>query len=116
MNERYGYSQYEKNKNPVLKHLKTGQANAVSRFTLRKRTYLSDRTIRQAISDLRNQGIPVISVSDADSKGYYLAETPAEVKHYISETRSRALKLLNTANKVAIGYFNRNQIEMEDRL
>jgi len=114
MNERYGYSQYQINSNPVLTYLKVGQANAVSRFTLRKRTYLSDRAIRQAIHDLREQGIPIISSSDANSKGYYLAETNEEARHYISETRSRALKLLNTSNKVAIGFFSRNQITMDE--
>lgn len=109
MNERYGYEQYKLN--AVYQYLKTGQANAKSRHELVRLTSLSDRTVRQNIQSLREKGIPIISTSD--SKGYYIAENSKEVKHYIAETRSRAMKLLNTANKVQIGYFNRNQIEME---
>jgi len=108
MNERYGYTQYQINSNPVYQHLKHGQANAISRQALKELTGLSDRRIRRDIQELRNKGIPIISTSD--SKGYYLAESNEEVRHYIAETRSRAMKLLNTANKVQIGYFNRNQI------
>ena len=108
MNEKYGLSQYKINSNPVLAHLKHGQANAISRQALKELTGISDRAIRQEIQKLRNKGIYIVSTSD--SKGYYLAETNEEVRHFVAESRSRAMELLNTANKVQIGYFNRNQI------
>lgn len=94
----------------MIEYLKTGRDNAITRQELSMATGMSDRAVRMDIARLREKGIAVISTSD--STGYYLAENIGEVRHYIAETRSIAMKLLNTANKVQIGYFNRNQIEM----
>lgn len=108
MNKRYAIQQYYVNQSPVLHVLRHGQKHALSRNALTELTGLDDRTVRREIETLRTKGIPICS--NSQNKGYFLAETPEEVKHYVAETRHRAMKLLNLANKVAIGFFNRDQI------
>lgn len=46
-----------------------------------------DRRIRQAISNLRNAGIPIMSSSAG--KGYWLAKNADEVEAFIAELESR---------------------------
>ena len=84
--------------------LRKGKTNAISRAELSAKTGLSDRNIRDNISKLRKQGIPVIS--NSDTKGYYIAETQEEFEHFIRENDKRAKDILYVSKQVKDG-FNR---------
>ena len=52
------------------------------------------RIIRQLITDLRKEGIPICSDMDREGGGYYLASAGGELERYCMKLRTRALKLL----------------------
>ena len=81
-------------KQQVLRCIKlynTPQVRA-TRAILRSYTGGSDRAIRNAIEELRNEGEPIISDNTA---GYYYS--PAHVGVIIAELKARAYKHLTTA-------------------
>lgn len=68
-----------------------GEANAVSRLTLCLRLGCSDRKVREAKAQAVVKGIPICA---AKSGGYFLAETPEEIRgakaQHLSYLRSHA--------------------------
>lgn len=70
----------------------------ISRNALRLRTGYSDRQIRKAVQNLRNNGYPVIS--NSDKNGYWIARSEDEVYMLVHELRSRASEMLKTARSL----------------
>lgn len=70
----------------------------VSRSYLSNQLQLSDRTVRQLISELRNQGIPICS--NSRTGGYWIAKDKDEIQQTINEYRHRAFNMLITARKI----------------
>jgi allophanate hydrolase subunit 2 len=69
-----------------------------------------DRVIRKAIENLRNRGFVILSSSD--QRGYRLAATENEVRHYVAEQIKKAKTLMKTARKVKKAYGLRDQLSM----
>ena len=79
-------------KNTLIKLLNimqdTTKANPKTKLQISLKMDMSERQVRQAISDARRMGIPIIGTSDA--RGYYLATNIADIEHLVNEYRKRA--------------------------
>jgi hypothetical protein len=52
------------------------------------------RKLRNLVTELKKDGVPVCSVSDSTGGGYYLASAGSELDDYCKRLRIRALKIL----------------------
>jgi len=52
------------------------------------------RIIRELVTELRKEGVPICSDSDREGGGYYLAAAGGELENYCMRLRIRALKVL----------------------
>ncbi len=81
----------------ILKMLKSGEKNAISRKDLVRSLKTSDRVIREVITSLTDQGYPIIS--NTKTGGYYYPESVEECERYIkmlnSYIRSFAIRKRN---------------------
>lgn len=68
-----------------------GRANGIKAALLASKTGLSERTLRSAISALREAGIAVVGTPDT---GYYLAQNPEELNECCAFLRARAMHSL----------------------
>ena len=75
------------------------QSKEMLRAIIRERYFMdvSERMIRRAVTELRENGYGVCSNSTV--KGYWMG-TKEETAHTIAEMRSRALKLMRAADKL----------------
>ena len=89
-------------KNRILRLLKYGESNSVSRKELERKCGISDRAVRNCIASMRNDGIPVCS--NSKTSGYFIADTDEEVDHFLNENHKRAMVLLRINKKVSEGY------------
>lgn len=85
--------------------------NPVSRRCLSTKLGLSDRAVRNLITELRYQGVPICSSSQAD--GYWLARDKKEIEQTAREYRSRAIKQLKIADRM-LSFPIDGQVEMKD--
>lgn len=83
----------ENNKNIILKNLKYGKENAITKTQLIRLTELDERTIRHIIAELQKNGNAICSTSS--SAGYYFPKTIEEAEHAINEKKKRAKKCFN---------------------
>lgn len=81
-----------------------------TKWELSKKLNTDERVIRQAIEELRNEGIPIISSSH--SKGYRIG-TRQEAHLTALEYRARAYKMLRTATALELGE-DVGQVSMEE--
>ena len=58
------------------------------------------RALRKLVTDLREEGVAICSIADADGGGYYLASAGSELNDYCKTVRSRALKMLALESKL----------------
>lgn len=58
------------------------------------------RPLRMLITKLRQEGIPICSVSNQDGGGYYLASAGSELNDYLRRSEIRALKILSRNAKI----------------
>ena len=65
----------------------TSKAKPLTKIQLSEKMDTGERQVRQAISEARSLGIPIVGTSDA--RGYYLATNPADIQHLINEYRKR---------------------------
>ena len=68
-----------------------GRANGIKALHLSVATGMSERTLRSAISNLREAGIAVVGTPDT---GYYLAQNTDELNECCAFLRSRAMHSL----------------------
>jgi hypothetical protein len=52
------------------------------------------RIIRELVTELRKEGVPICSDTDREGGGYYLAAAGGELENYCMRLRIRALKIL----------------------
>lgn len=92
-----------------------GRRNAIKIDDLEKLTGINNRELRATISELRKDGVLILSSCTAKPYGYYLAETPEEVREGVADLISRAQDLQETIKGIRRGCIQRfgNQIEME---
>ena len=53
------------------------------------------RKLRTVITCMRNEGVPICSVSSCNGGGYYLAAAGSELTEYLRRAEIRALKILS---------------------
>ncbi|KKL66614.1 hypothetical protein LCGC14_2143190 [marine sediment metagenome] len=78
----------EEIKKEILIHLGRGRRNAI---TSRELSITNDRATRLAIRELIDEGYPIASATEVPL-GYFLAETPAEVKAYAKSLTNRLIQ------------------------
>lgn len=77
----------------VLNCIPSGKENAITRRELVIKTGLTDRTVRNMISELITiHKVPICSHSNG--KGYYIAGTVEDIRHCLNETRNRKMSLV----------------------
>lgn len=73
----------------VFQHLHRGKYKAISGRLLAERLgFRDDRRIRDAICQLIQDGVPIVS-STTWPQGFYIAETKDEIKHFAESMKSR---------------------------
>ncbi len=80
-----------------------GRRNALRIDELQKLTGINNRELRASISELRKQGILILSSCAKRPYGYYLAETPEEVREGVADLISRARDLSETIRGIQKG-------------
>jgi biotin operon repressor len=93
----------------VLLSIPVGRKNAVRRYTLSMALNIPDRSLRNIIEGLQNQGYQIINFQNGE--GYFLAETPEEVLHYRAQERKRGRSLIDKARRIKYRPDIREQIE-----
>lgn len=58
------------------------------------------RNLRKLITVMREDGLPICSVSSSDGGGYYLASAMSELTQYLRKAEIRALKILSRNAKI----------------
>ena len=76
----------------LIAHIPVGKENAVSRSFLSMLLGLTDREMRRAINQARNEGHVIIN--DQSGRGYYRSEDPADVARQYRQNKRRALSIL----------------------
>ena len=79
-----------------------GKSRAVGMERLHRAVYgkpLTDkingtRALRRLVTELRRDGVPICSVSNASGGGYYLASASSDLEDYCRRIRGQALKKL----------------------
>jgi hypothetical protein len=52
------------------------------------------KKLRELITEMRNEGVPICSVSASSGGGYYLAAAGSELRGYTERDKKRALRIL----------------------
>ena len=58
------------------------------------------RKLRTLITALRQEGVPICSISDMNGGGYYLASATSDLDGYCERLRTKALKILSQEAKL----------------
>lgn len=88
--------------------LHVGRARAIGMGELYERVFgrpyrskiNGTRGLRKLITDLREEGIPILSVPDSDEGGYFLASAGSELNDYCNALRSQGLRRLSLEAKL----------------
>jgi len=77
------------------------------------------KALRVLITDLRAEGLPVMSTSTSAGGGYWIAASQSEITDYCNRMKSRALGILRRAaaiKQIALPeYLGQLQLELEAR-
>jgi FMN phosphatase YigB (HAD superfamily) len=93
-------------KDELMEHI--GRQNAIGMAELYELIYgeswenrINDtRGIRKLITELRNEGRPVCSISNRNGGGYYLAAAGSELENYLQANERRALRVLARNSRI----------------
>lgn len=77
----------------LAKVIPFGRENAISRAKLAERIQLSDRSMREAISNARRDGLIIIN-DQTPAGGYYQTNDVADMKRQLRQIHNRAMSLL----------------------
>ncbi len=77
--------------------IRPGKANGIKGWELAQMLELHQREVRQAITDLRLEGIAICGKPDT---GYFIAATPEELEETCNFLRSRAMHSLTLESKL----------------
>lgn len=91
----------------VTKYIPIGKENSITRSRLSKLTGLSDRANRSAIESARRAGVKIIS--QADGRGYYIAENDDDWLLFLEEHRKKAISELAIYNE-GIKYLSKEYV------
>lgn len=85
----------------IADYLQRGRNNAIPLHWLEKQTGTPSRTIRRMIAKERLAGVPILS--DANCRGYWLADSESEKVQFVRQMRSRAKEINRAADAVEGG-------------
>ena len=97
----------------LINLIPVGKKNSITRDELVGATGMSDREVRREIGRLRNKGTPICATIHGN--GYFLAESEEEFKQAIREYTAYARSIFKTAAQMKKGFYNRDQISMEEK-
>lgn len=75
----------------MLNHSHTGAASGIGAAALAAKLQVTERTLRQLVSDAREDGV---AIAGTPTTGYYIAETPEELQQCCAFLRARAMHSL----------------------
>lgn len=75
-----------------------GKRNAIKRYELRAVASMSDREMRRAIQEDRQNGYPICN--DQDGEGYYMAETERERERLKATQMARAREIMRSVEMI----------------
>ena len=84
-------------KGSIENYIPVGRENKISRQSLAMCTGLTDRVVREYISEARSRGKAIVG---DPTGGYYMAETEEDVRLLLSELNSRITKLAKCTSEV----------------
>lgn len=58
------------------------------------------KRLRELVTEMRNEGIPICSVPSNTGGGYYLAAAGSELKNYTERDKKRALRILSRVSRI----------------
>jgi len=58
------------------------------------------KKLRELVTEMRNEGIPICSVPSSCGGGYYLASAGSELKNYTERDKKRALRILSRVSRI----------------
>jgi len=90
----------------ITKHV--GKTRCISMVNLYRHVFQKDegdkingtRRLRDLVTELRDEGIPIVSSISRTGGGYYLASTASDLDDYCGKLKTKALKLLNRMSKL----------------
>lgn len=86
----FSISDFTTKAGPISSILMTGQGNALTGREIRRILHLKDaREVTAQVERERHGGVPICASCDGKRPGYYLPETPAELREYIKRLRGR---------------------------
>ncbi len=86
----FSVSDFTTKAGPISSILMTGQGNALTGREIRRILHLKDaREVTALVERERHSGVPICASCDGNRPGYYLPETPAELREYIKRLRGR---------------------------
>lgn len=86
----------------ILDYIPIGSENAVSRRDLARLLGVPDRSVRNAIMQLRMEGCPICSTSSR--AGYYMADSREDLEAFCREHESRGSMMILTAERMRAGH------------
>lgn len=84
----------------ILSFLRSGAENAVTLRDIRNQTGLDGRAVRLAIREARLRGVPVVSDNES---GYWISNSPDEIRRFANSMRHRAREIAAVAAAVEAG-------------
>ncbi len=85
-----------------------GEINAIGMAELYEAVYFKSwrhrindtKLLRELITELRDEGVPICSASASSGGGYYLAAGGSELTNYLRRNEIRALKILQRNSRI----------------
>lgn len=84
----------------ILSLLRSGSENALTLRDIRSQTGFDGRRVRLAIREARLRGVPVVSDNES---GYWLSDSPDEIRRFANSMRHRAREIAAVAAAVEKG-------------
>ncbi len=96
-NEMLNFNDFTKNDQKIISSIRYGKENAITKNELSFITGLDERTIRQRIHLLRENGLIICSCSN--HRGYYYPATKTEAIEFYREMMARIKKIAKITKK-----------------
>jgi DNA-binding IscR family transcriptional regulator len=109
------YKTHTDSKKVIINFFENRPGQRMKMTEIEQLTGISNREIRGTISELRKQGILILSSCSGDHMGYYLATTPEEVREGVADLVARARDLSQTIRGIQRGTIQKfgNQIHID---
>ena len=96
----------------LIREIPIGRKNSVMSKYLEEVAGVKGSTIRDAISDLRAEGVPICSCAN----GYFWAESETDVKQTVAMLNHRCYKMIRASKGMEKGYAKKVCKEAEETM